>query len=222
MLAAVAKGHTACVERLVRAGARHLTVNNSGDSPLSLAAAMGNLEVVDLLLPLPGAVALLKKKNAKGVHAVAVATTGGHLEMLRRMIAAGADLGATDGNECTPLALAAWCGHAEMVQLLLETGKVDVECEDSTGATPLWLAAAAGREEAARLLLTAGARPDARPELGTGPTPLEAAPAPHPPAPCSCLLLGASLLALHSWWCCLAIVRTPVAFTSHTPIPSAS
>lgn len=68
VLAAVAKGHTESVARLVQAGARHLTVNDAGDSPLALAAAGGNLPVVELLLPLPGAPALLKKKNVKGVQ----------------------------------------------------------------------------------------------------------------------------------------------------------
>ena len=52
----------------MQAGARHLTVNDAGDSPLALAAAGGNLPVVELLLPLPGAPALLKKKNVKGVQ----------------------------------------------------------------------------------------------------------------------------------------------------------
>ena len=73
MLAAASKGHTACVAALCAAGARGLTVNKTGDSPLSLAAAAGNLEMLTVLVGLPGSAALVKRKNAKGVHPVAVA-----------------------------------------------------------------------------------------------------------------------------------------------------
>ena len=73
MLAAASKSHTACVAALCAAGARGLTVNKAGDSPLSLAVAAGNLEMLRLLVALPGSAALIKRKNTKGVHAMAVA-----------------------------------------------------------------------------------------------------------------------------------------------------
>ena len=68
MLAATSKGHTTCVIKLVEAGARHLTVNKAGDSPLSLAVAAGSVELTRALVLLVGSEALMKRKNAKGVH----------------------------------------------------------------------------------------------------------------------------------------------------------
>ena len=79
---------------------------------------------------------------------------------VRLLIAAGGSLTDTDANGATPLALAAFCGQAEVTTLLVGKEGVDVECTDNSGATPLWLASAAGHDEVVRVLLAAGARPD--------------------------------------------------------------
>ena len=128
MLAAASKGHTGCVQRLVAAGARHLTVNSAGDSPLSLAVAGGNLELVNVLVPLVGTAALLKRKNAKDVHPLAVAAASGHADILQALLAAGGSLDERDANGATTLALAAFCGQTECLRALLQEPGIDIEC----------------------------------------------------------------------------------------------
>ena len=72
-------------------------------------------------------------------------------EVMRLLIEAGGSLTDTDANGATPLALAAFCGQAEVTKLLVGKEGVDVECTDNSGATPLWLASAAGEAHSRRL-----------------------------------------------------------------------
>ncbi|KAJ2988192.1 hypothetical protein NUW58_g4110 [Xylaria curta] len=59
----------------------------------------------------------------------------------------------TDSSGQTPLSYAAANGHKDVVQLLLATGGVDVNCTDSYGGTPLSYAAANGHKDVVQLLL---------------------------------------------------------------------
>ena len=61
-----------------------------------------------------------------------------------------------DGYGRTPLSWAAMEGHTDIVQLLLNTGKVDADSKDKWGRTPLSLAAANGHTDTVQLLLDTG------------------------------------------------------------------
>ena len=58
----------------------------------------------------------------------------------------------------SPLGLAAYSGHKDMVELLLDRG-ADINKESIFGTTPLHFAAERGNIEAARLLISLGAKP---------------------------------------------------------------
>ena len=76
---------------------------------------------------------------------------------MKLLIGAGGNVSEQDANGASPLAIAAFCGHYEMVALLLTAPGIELECKDSTQATPLWLAAANGKDETVQILIEAGA-----------------------------------------------------------------
>ena len=81
------------------------------------------------------------------------AMQGGHVDHARKMIAAGADIHATDETTgATPLILAAYAGDAMLVRLLLEK-KADVRATSNSGSTALAMAVKLGRAAAAGVLL---------------------------------------------------------------------
>jgi len=85
----------------------------------------------------------------------------GEGELVRALLAAGADVAAGAGSEQdTPLHAAAAAGHAPVVALLLEAG-AHPERPGRGGETPLALAVEAGHAAVARALLAAGADPEA-------------------------------------------------------------
>ncbi|PBC33687.1 Ankyrin repeat domain-containing protein [Apis cerana cerana] len=65
------------------------------------------------------------------------------------------------------LHLAAARGDAKRLRVLLDSGRVHVDCKDKDGTTPLILAAAGGHIEAVTELLQQGADPNARRLTGT-------------------------------------------------------
>lgn len=104
-----------------------------------------------------------------------VASRDGHTEIVRALIAAGADVNATEPTfGAVPLHKAVYNGHADITQVLVDTPGTDIDFQGSTnGYTPLHDALWHGFEDCARILVRAGARLDL---VGhDGKTPLEMA-----------------------------------------------
>ena len=85
----------------------------------------------------------------------------GHLDAVRALIGAGANVNATDANGWTPVFKAAYnpeldCGFAPVVQALVDAG-ADVNARIFYGLSPLMLAAGAGEAGVCEVLLNAGA-----------------------------------------------------------------
>ncbi|MGM1063260.1 ankyrin repeat domain-containing protein [Saccharothrix sp. Mg75] len=91
-----------------------------------------------------------------------VASRDGHTEIVRALIAAGADVNATEPTfGAVPLHKAVYNGHADITQVLVDTPGTDIDFQGSTnGYTPLHDALWHGFEECARILVRAGARLD--------------------------------------------------------------
>jgi ankyrin repeat protein len=77
-------------------------------------------------------------------------------EMVKLLLAEGADVEATDKTSWPALTHAAWHGQNETVELLLEKGAA-IDARDKNGRTPLMCATRLGRTDTARLLLEKGA-----------------------------------------------------------------
>jgi ankyrin repeat protein len=89
---------------------------------------------------------------------LALAVRRGHVDAVRQLIAAGANVNEATRDTLSPLANAAELGHAEIVTLLLQAG-VNVNAA-ADGYTPLMRACVGGQAKTVRLLLDAGANPN--------------------------------------------------------------
>lgn len=91
---------------------------------------------------------------------VTYAAWHGHTNILRRLLALGAEADPMNGQGRTPLSYAAWALKAEIVELLLAWDDVRADSVDECGRTPLSYAAEGDSQVVVRLLLAHGARPD--------------------------------------------------------------
>ncbi|MFR9726625.1 ankyrin repeat domain-containing protein [Streptomyces sp. MS19] len=91
-----------------------------------------------------------------------VASRDGHTEIVRDLLAAGADVNATEPTfGAVPLHKAVYNGRADITRLLTEAPGIDLDFQGATnGYSPLHDALWHGYEECARVLLAAGARTD--------------------------------------------------------------
>lgn len=140
-------------------------------TPLILAAYAGEADTVKWLLDQH------VDPNGRNANAeTALHTSGGAArrseEIVRMLIAAGADIEAKDGNGRAPLVVHAQEGHLGAVKLLLEN-KANVDARDKEGFAAIHTASEHDHVDVAKALLAAGATVDIA--ARTGATALHAA-----------------------------------------------
>merc|ERR1719231_1094948 len=82
---------------------------------------------------------------------------------------AGMDVNHKQNNKDTPLTIAAWGGHAEIVRMLLDGGAASLDHQQANGETALGLAACKCHIDVVRMLLQAGADKDLANKRGEKP-----------------------------------------------------
>lgn len=148
---ASALGETESVaELLEQEPSRANAVASDGFTPLGLASFFGHPEAARLLLA-KGADPNLAARNSTRVAPLHSAVAGGNVEIVRELLAHGADVNARQDLGFTPLHGAAVEGNPEMIGLLLAHG-ADRTMRDAGGKTPADLARERGRERAVELL----------------------------------------------------------------------
>lgn len=161
-------GKVACLRLLVARCRPELdaTYGRKRLTPLAWAAHKGYLGCCQALL-MEGASAAAR--CADGVTALHLAaSSGGHVSLVRLLLAHNAPVKAQSAKKQTPLCLAAQKGYVRIVRLLLQHG-ADPNNEDDGKYTPLHLAASNGHEECAESLIGAGANVDASTNSGVTP-----------------------------------------------------
>jgi uncharacterized protein len=143
------------VAALLARGMDPNTVDPTGEPMLVVAARAGWQPTIELLLR---AGAKIDGKNGFGDTAIMVAALNGHLVVVKKLFARGAEI---NPRGWTPLAYAATNGQTEVARYLLEIG-ADINAPSANGTTPLMMAVRGGHAETVELLLSKGADVNAR------------------------------------------------------------
>jgi 7,8-dihydropterin-6-yl-methyl-4-(beta-D-ribofuranosyl)aminobenzene 5'-phosphate synthase len=112
--------------------------------------------------------ALANAKNEKQETPLSNAVSGGHLDIVEFLIAAGADVDAQDDQKRTALHLACYDGRRDIVEKLI-SHRANIEARFANGATPLFWAVPGGHTEVFELLVNKGADVNAGDDRGYTP-----------------------------------------------------
>eukprot|EP01068_Selenidium_serpulae_P015075 Selendium_serpulae@DN6176_c0_g2_i4.p1 len=169
---AASRGYADKVKFLVSRGGPVNPIDEDGWTPLHCAAAAGSLRCVEHLLDHGGNVSLKTESNqCQPLH---YAASKGHLEVVKCLAAAKADINNRDRTGLTPLARAVSTGKLTVVKFLIELGAEMTE-DKVAKDTPLHIAVNNQHLEIAEALLTARAELATIPNAA-GRTPFDEAP----------------------------------------------
>jgi len=162
---AIKAGELERVKEMVSADPSLVDARDAEGSAVLTAVYHRQKEIVNLLVARGAALSLFE------------AAAAGEIERVERLLAESpADVNAYSGDGWTPLHLAAFFGHAKIVELLLAQGAdVTARSKNPNGNTPLHAALAANQKMAAGLLIGHGADLDAADAGGWRPLHLAAA-----------------------------------------------
>jgi cytohesin len=154
--AAAFRHHEAVVEVLLT---RAALPQDQMDKALHRAAQIGNVRIaVKLLMAGASLNSHLRDRSQFGDTPLFAAAALGHIDLVRELLAAGADPNIRGEGGGTPLLTAVDEEHAEIVQLLLAKGAAPM-AQNDLGLTPLILAYKRGNMRLLDLMLQAGAQP---------------------------------------------------------------
>ncbi len=163
LTAAILAGHgKAMLQALVANGAELARQDAHADTPLVLAAQVGDLSAIRLLLD---SGANVDHSGTRGKSPLTAALLAGQLPAAEVLLQAGAELGGEDNFHRSPV-LAAVTGsilhdRPEILRFVLERGAPPTRTNHRDNRnSPLAVAAGSGRLELARMLLDAGVAPD--------------------------------------------------------------
>lgn len=152
---AVLYGDERAVQALVAGGADVNAFDETGMTPLMIAASEGRTAIAKRLVEAGADVTLA---GGDGTTALMRAASANRVEIIRLLTARGADVNARNNGGMTALMVAAFGGYADATKLLL-AGKADPNAKDNQGRTAMMAGATSGDAATVDALLAAGADP---------------------------------------------------------------
>ncbi len=149
---AAAIGRTATIIRLISREPELVNqYSEDGFQPLGLACYFGHFDTAEFLIK---AGATVNSYSNNSLHAAPLqsAAAAGRLDIVRLLLANGANPNCRNNRSQTPLHAAAQNGDMDMIRVLIFGGS-DLESRDDDNKLPVDLALDAEHEEAARLLM---------------------------------------------------------------------
>ena len=155
------KGHADTVRTLLASGAAVNAMNSRGFTPLMCACCGEGNEYLEIVQALLMTGADVNMSNCRKHTALMIASSLGHVNVVRALISAGADMGARSGTGVTALICAANdCaavnGLTEVVRTLIFAGAA-IDAVSDSGNTALHCASRRGRFCVALALIGCGA-----------------------------------------------------------------
>ena len=151
------------LKRLLKHGAHVDSETDAGDTPFTLAASLGHLDVMKALAQKG---ANIDFKGPEGRTALMAASSQGNTGVVSFLLKLGTNSNVQDNHGDTALLLGIRNKRPDVVKLLI-AHKADVNMSDEQGKTPLMAAAESGQEDVVRLLLAKGAAVDAKDKSGS-------------------------------------------------------
>ncbi|GMM38695.1 Nas6 protein [Saccharomycopsis crataegensis] len=145
-------------------------VDDAGWTPLHIAAALGNLEIIELLITHDPEPTINQQTNA-GQTVLHLSASKNLYETTAYFLKHGASARVKDKKGQYPIFRAASIGSIRLVELLCTEGKSQLNNKDNFGWTILHHALAEGHGDVAIELVKRGANPNI--ESGDGQTPVE-------------------------------------------------
>ena len=147
---AAINGNEALVKKYIESGGNINAQNESGATPLHIAANSGNLAIAKLLIAQGADLTLLYKKSQTPLH---LAAGGGQIRIIKLLIENGADVNFASPEGITPLHVAAFNNQRDAVKRLIAAGaRVNAEATKNK-VTPLLGAASKGFTDTIEVLL---------------------------------------------------------------------
>lgn len=143
---AMIRKDTAGVVKLIERGVDVNTVDRSGNTLLTQAIRQDIPELFEQLIQRR---ARLNTRNRNGETALSIAAYTGRITYVKRLVEAGAEV---NFYGWSPLAYAAFNGHAEVAEYLLKRG-AEIDATTENGSTALFFAARYGHLDVVKLLL---------------------------------------------------------------------
>ncbi len=136
------------IKELLQLGVDINTRNHFGQSPLMIAAMLGNEQIVTLMLENEAALDVV---DSKGLTALMLAARNGQSNVVGYLLSHGADVNIQDKRGLTAIMHASAFGHQETVETILQY-KPELELKDSNGQSADAIAQNLGYENIAQMI----------------------------------------------------------------------